>query len=77
MMMNFGSTLGLEKRARSRVDRPVYKAGPLIKREMTPEERVWLISLPPPTVRKNRRAFTDITTMSVPGNKIKKKRLGI
>ncbi|MDN9012417.1 hypothetical protein [Brevibacillus laterosporus] len=77
MMMNFGSTIGLEKRARPRVERPVYKAGPLIKREMTSEERAWLVSLPPPTVRKNRRAFTDITIMSVPGNKIKKQRLGI
>ncbi|AIG27447.1 hypothetical protein [Brevibacillus laterosporus] len=77
MMMNFGSTLGLEKRARPRVDRPVYKAGPLTKREMTPEERAWLVSLPSPAVRKSHRAFTDITTMSVPGNRIKKKRFGI
>ncbi|MCZ0842423.1 hypothetical protein O0555_21010 [Brevibacillus laterosporus] len=38
-MTNFGSTLGLEKRARPRRERPVYSSGPLIRREMTPEER--------------------------------------
>ncbi|NKQ20653.1 hypothetical protein [Brevibacillus laterosporus] len=77
MMMNFGSTLGLEKRARPRRERPVYSSGPLIRREMTPEERAWLDSLPLPIVKKSRRAFTDVTGMTVSGNKIKKKRLGI
>lgn len=77
MMTNFGSTLGLEKRARPRTDRPVYSAGPLIQREMTPEEKAWLDSLPLSIVRKNRRPFTDFTEMTVSRNKIKKQKLGI
>ncbi|QDX91094.1 hypothetical protein EEL30_01045 (plasmid) [Brevibacillus laterosporus] len=77
MMTNFGSTLGLEKRARPKTDRPVYSAGPLIRWEMTLEERLRLETMPVPPQQKRRRPFTDVTEMTVSRNKIKKQKLGI